>query len=254
MISISITNNKGGVGKTTSAINIGDAYLRMGKRVLFIDFDAQRSLSYEIVGDVEEPGDVVKALKGELGIKKAITHTEHGDILTSSPALAYMDDFFAEFEHLFVLQDLLATIRTDYDICIIDLPPSMGKQTVSALLASNYALIPIHTDIFSAQGLTQVCDVIKTVQRRSNPNLRILGVLITCHDARKVMNRQMADELYRSAETLGLHVFATKIRETIAVRESQACQQSVIEYAPKSTAAQDYLSLVDEMEARYGKA
>lgn len=242
----SIINQKGGVGKSTTALSIGSGLYLDGKRVLFIDLDAQGNLTYSINNDQSEQ-NAMNVLMEPSSIKQEICHTELGDIIPSSPLLATADTNITQTGKEYRLKEAIALVKDDYDYVIIDTPPALSILTVNALTACDGVIIPAQSDIFSLQGIGQLNSTIQTVKKYCNPSLTIIGIILTRFNSRSIITREVAALINQTAEQLGTKVFSTKIRECSAIKEAQAVKQSIFTYAPKSNASADYKLIIDEL-------
>ncbi len=243
---IAIINQKGGVGKSTTASALGAGLILNGYKVLLVDLDAQSNLSYN-VKTVNSKLSSFEVLTQATTAREAIIKTESCDIIPASPALAGADTLITETGKEYRLTEALETIKENYDYIIIDTPPALGTLTVNALTACDSVIIPAQADIYSLQGIGQLNNTIQTVKKYCNHSLKIKGILITRYNARAVLTRDMVELLEDTAEKLETIVFNTKIRECIALKEAQAIQQNIYSYAPKSNAAADYKSFTDEV-------
>lgn len=249
---ISIINQKGGVGKSTTANALGAGLSLRGYKVLYIDLDAQGNLSYSMNAlgkkDMTNSIDVLmNAAKGVPIIKNTIVHTEQGDIVPATPTLASADLMLTNIGKEYTLKYAIEPIRNDYDVIIIDTPPALGILTVNALTASDSVIVPAQADAYSLQGIGMLHQTVIAVRRYCNKELKINGILITRYSPRAILTRQMTKLLEDTAAALHTVVYQTKIRECIAMKEAQAAQQSIFEYAPKSNASIDYNAFIDEL-------
>ena len=228
---------KGGTGKTTTAAALAQAAAAAGKRVLTIDLDPQGNLSAFIGADQTAPG-AYELLHGA-GAVELIQATKQGiDAITASPDLATERTGPASAKRL---QAAIDPIKGAYDLIFIDTPPTLGELTFNALQASTDLIIPLEADSSSLQGFFQIVDLARHLQR-SNPALQITGVVLTRYDARARINRYMRDAIAERGQEIGAPLLMA-IRPGIAIREAQAMQQSIFDYAPNSKPAQDYKSL-----------
>lgn len=242
---IAIINQKGGVGKSTTALALAAGLRLRGQRVLSVDLDAQGNLSYSMGAD-GEGASVYDALRGEAQLSEVLRHTPQGDLLPSGRALAGADAVLVEVGKEYRLSELLAGVSEDYDTILIDTPPALGILTVNALTACNGVVIPAQADMYSLQGIAQLQGTVDTVRRYCNPALKVRGVLLTRYNPRAILSREFAEMIGEAATRLGARLYETNIREAIAIKEAQASQQSLFEYAPKSNAAVDYDAFVEE--------
>jgi len=232
MHTIAIINQKGGVGKTTTAGALAAGLHRRGYSVLMVDLDAQGNLT-----NGAPPAETHRLLQGE---RIAPTTTASGDIYTSSPALASADLTLTQTGKEYRLKEALEGMS--YDFCILDLPPALGVLTANALTAADYAIIPAKADLFSIQGIAQLTQTVNAVKKYCNPKLEIMGILLTMYNKRAILQREIAASLS--------DVFETKIRPCGALAEAQARRMSIFDYAPKSNAAADYDNLITEVLER----
>lgn len=228
---------KGGTGKSTTAAALAQAAADAGKRVLVIDLDPQANISFFIGADQNRPGSY-QLLNG-IPAAQLIQTTQQGiDVITAAPDLATVRTTPGSAKRL---QAALEPVKNSYDLCIIDTPPQMGELTFNALQASTGLIIPLETDNSSLQGLYQITDIAHQMQR-SNPALSIIGVILTRYDGRPNLNRYLQGVIADRGAEIGAP-FIMAIRAGVAIREAQAMQQSLYDYAPKSKPAQDYKKL-----------
>ena len=247
MKTITIINQKGGVGKSTTAHNLAVGLAKLHKkRVLLIDLDAQGSLSYSLNATSRNNG-VYEALKGIVDITEAIHHTPQGDIIPADGNLAGIDGELTATGKEYRLKELLEPIKNDYDYVVIDTPPALGILTVNALTTSDSLIIPLQADIFSLQGVGQLYSTIQAVQRYTNHNLKVKGLLLSRYSARSVLTRDLTDVIDNTAKSLNTKLFNTKIRECIAIKEAQTQQANIFDYAPNSNGAKDYNNFIEEV-------
>jgi len=246
---LSITNEKGGTGKTTTAHALGADLLRQGFRVLFIDLDAQGSLSYAMGAD-PGPANVADLLTKRKSPRECISKTPQGDLLSSSPELSEADVMLNKTGKEYRLIEGLRPIMDQYDYIIMDTPPALGILTVNALTASESVLIPAQADVYSLQGIGRVYRTIEAVREYCNPQLGIMGLLLTRYNKRAILSREIAEMMNEAAAELQSSVFTTAIRECISLKEAQAYRRDIFDYAPKSNAAADYHSLTAEIMER----
>ena len=245
-IIISLLNHKGGVGKTTSAINIGAGLVELGKRVLLIDLDPQANLSVSL-GIPRQKITIYESMRGDSGLEP-YTAKENMDIVTSSLDLSGAEmELINEAGREYVLRELIEPVSHDYDYVIIDCPPSLGLLTLNALTCSDYVMIPLQTEFLALQGLAKIQQVVDKVRFRLNKTLDIGGVIATMYDSRRVLNRDVVETIHKH---FGEKVFKTYIRENVALAEAPAQRKDIFEYSPKSSGAIDYLELCKEIIER----
>lgn len=228
---------KGGTGKTTTAAALAQAAASEGKKVLAIDLDPQGNLSAFIGADQRAPGSF-QVLHGTPAAQ-TIQHTGQGlDAIAASPDLATERTVPGSSRRL---ADALEPVKKGYDLVIIDTPPTMSELTYNALFASSGVIIPLETDTSSLQGLFQISDIVQHIRQQAQ-GLKISGVILTRYDSRPRLNRHIRGMIEDKCKEMGIP-FLIGIRPGIAVREAQAMQQSLFDYAPKSKPAQDYKML-----------
>ena len=246
MIIYSIINQKGGVGKSTTALAIGAGLSLKGYAVLYVDLDAQGNLSYTMGADTQGY-NAMGVLQRPETAKAEVQHTDQGDIIASSPALAGADAVITETGKEYRLKEALESLSGLYDYCIIDTPPALGILTVNALTACSGVIIPAQADIYSLQGISQLNNTLQTVKRYCNPELSILGIVLTRYNGRAIIRREVAEMLEQTARGLNTKLYNSRIRECTALVEAQATKQNIYSYAPRSNAAADYKALVAEI-------
>ena len=243
---VSIINQKGGVGKSTTAESLAAGLSLRGFKTLAVDLDAQGNLTYTFGAD-NTGATVLEVLTGQASAADAIKHTTSCDVLPANKALAGADAYIKETGKEYRLKEALESVADLYDYIIIDTPPALGILTVNALTACQSVIIPSQADIYSIQGIEQLSETMKPVKKYCNPGLEIEGILLTRYSARSVLSREVADMLEELAAKLGTKLFKTRIREAIAVKEAQISQQSLFEYSPKAKPTEDYNALIDEL-------
>jgi chromosome partitioning protein len=253
---ISIAMLKGGLGKTTTAINLAAALQQLGKKVLLVDADPQANMS-EALGIRDQPSlnlfsELATIIKGETGdLTGAVTTTHSGlDLVPSSIELAGAElELVSVYGREQVFTWLLEKLRDKYDYIFIDCPPAIGMLTVNALVASNYLLIPIQAEFLPLKGLRVFMQHIRTI-RRLNSKLEVLGYVLTRYDERKVMNRQIFQIL---EQEFGNKVFQTHIRTNIQLAKAQEAGTDIFHFDKNSHGAYDYNELAKEFLVKINK-
>lgn len=243
---LAIINQKGGVGKSTTAHAIGAGIALKGFKVLYIDLDAQGNLSYT-TGALNSDITALEVLQRKADITQAIQHTPQGDIVASSPLLAGADLMITATGKEYRLKEALKPISGLYDYCIIDTPPALGILAINALTACSGAIIPTQADIYSLQGIGQLYNTIQTVKEYCNADLHIKGIVLTRYNNRSIISREVAEKLKITALQMNTKLYKTRIRECTALKEAQAKKTDIFRYAPRSNAAADYIELVNEV-------
>jgi len=243
---LTISNHKGGVGKTTSAINIGAAFSSLGYRVLLIDLDPQANLSQSLgINQKAEAPTIYEAMRG-LAPLKPIPVKDGLEVVPSSIDLAGAEiELAGEIAREYILKNLLAEVEASYDYIIIDSPPSLGLLTVNALTACKAVYIPLQAQYLALQGVAKLLEIIAKIKRGLNKDLVLGGVFLTQYDSRKVLNRNVLEAVldhFKSGEVL-----ETKVRDNVALAEAPAAQKDIFSYSPKSYGAEDYLALAKEI-------
>lgn len=249
---IAIANQKGGVGKTTTAVNLSACLARAGIRVLLIDFDPQGNATSGLGVQGQTDGkDVYRALIDALPFPEAIVETayENLHLLRSTPELTGAQvELAARTDQHFVLRNKLRDASLDFAFVFIDCPPSLTNLTVNALCAADSVLIPIQCEYYSLEGLTELLKTVNLVKDRLNPGLEIEGLLPTMCDFRTNLSKQVVSEVRRY---FGERVFETVIPRSVCLAEAPSFGKPVIDYDIRSLGAESYLLLAEELLKRY---
>jgi chromosome partitioning protein len=257
---IGVVNQKGGVGKTTTSTNLGAALAQEGKKVLLIDLDAQANLTTHLgLGAMEEQDDGTfhyesgisdsssyEVLKGQKTIAEVMTlRSENLHVVPSSLLLSAADlELGGMVGRELILKRALSQVKNDFDVVVVDCPPALGLLSLNALAAVGEVIVPVQSEYLALHGVRQLLDTIDQVKEIYNPTLNVGGVLICLHDQRKRLARAVSDTI---RGYFGDLVFNTVIRSNVSLAEAPAHGQSIFEYAPRSTGAEDYQALAKEL-------
>ncbi|MCL2034219.1 MAG: AAA family ATPase [Oscillospiraceae bacterium] len=246
---LSVTNQKGGVGKTTTTLALAAGFMKRGYRVLAIDLDPQANLTFSIGGDSDDGPTAYELMKGEVKPRFAIQRSTCVDLIAANILLSGVELEFTQEGREYLLKHAIEPLRARYDYIVIDTPPALSILTVNAFAASDYVIIPMLADIFSLQGIAQLSDTILRLKKYCNPTITVGGILLSKYDGRTVLGRRIRETAEMVAGQIGTKLYNTKIRNSIAIPESQTNQINMYDYAPRAGGVRDYGAFVDELLA-----
>lgn len=245
-----VANQKGGVGKSTTAFALASGLARCGKKVLIIDLDPQCNMSFSAKANAEKL-NIYDLLAKQVDVRDVLQQAEKTEnlfFIASGPKLAGLEvQLASEMGREQKLKEAIEPVKNMCDYIVIDTPPNLGLLTINALVASDRVIITSTADIFSLQGIAQLYGTIEATRKYCNPDLKIEGILLTKYSHRTILSRELAEQAKDVASKIGTKIFDTVIREWVAIREAQVRQQDIFTYNLKSSASKDYMNFINEL-------
>ncbi len=246
---ISISNNKGGVGKTTTTVNVAAAMQILGKKVMVIDMDHQAQTTYHFgINPNQVTESIYDVLKGDKEYTDIVVHRNGIDILPANPEMRNIEFIPLPAKEFLLKEALERQSLAGYDYVLIDCPPSLGVLTLNAMAISDFILVPLQAQFLPFHGMYNLFEAVQMVKKRINRNIEVTGIIGTMYNPKKSINREVMEE---TEKRLPGKLFNTFIRENVALQEAPSWGKTIFEYKPESNGADDYMALTKEIIARY---
>lgn len=247
---IAVTNQKGGVGKTTTCAGLCGGLAKLGNKVLAIDLDPQGNLSFSLGVEVGDNFTIYDVMKGNCDIADAVVQGDTCDVIPSNILLSGLELEMTGVGREYVLREQLNTIKKNYDYIILDTPPALSVLTINAYTASDELVIPMLCEVLSLQGIAQLRQTIFAVKRYYNKSLTVRGILLNKYNPRFTLTKEVEELAQMIAEQLDTTIFKTKISASVTIAEAPAHGESIITYSPKSRSTKEYMAFIKELTAQ----
>lgn len=244
---IAVTNQKGGVGKTTTCAGLCGGLAKLGNKVLAVDLDPQGNLSFSLGVEVEDNFTIYDVMKGNCDIADAVIKGEICDVVPSNILLSGLELEMTGVGREYVLREQLGYIKKNYDYIILDTPPALSVLTINAYTASDELVIPMLCEVLSLQGIAQLRQTIFAVKRYYNKQLIVRGILLNKYNPHYTLTKEVEELAQMIAEQLDTTIFKSKISASVTIAEAPAHGESIITYSPKSRSAMEYMAFVKEL-------
>ena len=244
---IAVTNQKGGVGKTTTCSGLCGGLSSLGKRVLAVDLDPQGNLSFSLGVEVDDSFTIYDVMKGNCDVGEAIAHGGVCDVIPSNILLSGLELEMTGVGREYILKEQLGYVRDNYDYIILDTPPALSVLTINAYTASDELIIPMLCEVLSLQGIAQLQQTVFAVQKYYNKSLTVKGILLNKYNPRFTLTKEMEEMAQIIAGHLNTAIFDTKISTSVSIAEAPAHGKSIITYSPNSRAVKEYMALIKEL-------
>lgn len=244
---IAVTNQKGGVGKTTTCSALCGGLVKLKQRVLAIDLDPQGNLTFSLGADADDSFTVYDVLKGNCELKDAIQNGGVCDVVPSNILLSGLELEMTGVGREYVLREQLSAVADEYDYIILDTPPALSVLTINAYTASDELVIPMLCEILSLQGIAQLKQTIFAVQRYYNKELKVRGILLNKYNPRYTLTKEVEELAGMIAQQLETKIFKSRISSAVCIAEAPAHGESIMTYSPKSRSVKEYMDFIEEL-------
>lgn len=244
---IAVTNQKGGVGKTTTCSALCGGLVKLKQRVLAVDLDPQGNLTFSLGADADDSFTVYDVLKGNCELKDAVQNDGVCDVVPSNILLSGLELEMTGVGREYVLREQLSAVADEYDYIILDTPPALSVLTINAYTASDELVIPMLCEILSLQGIAQLKQTIFAVQRYYNKELKVRGILLNKYNPRYTLTKEVEELAGMIAQQLETKIFKSRISSAVCIAEAPAHGESIMTYSPKSRSVKEYMEFIEEL-------